>query len=65
MIMLQNLFRNRLHEHPCQRLYEAAVRQAYRDFGGRRFILAGTCAVLTGTPRENLVAAAETAQGFE
>jgi cytochrome b pre-mRNA-processing protein 3 len=28
MIMLQNLFRNRLHEHLGQRLYEAAVRQA-------------------------------------
>lgn len=38
-----------------------ATRQAYADFGDRRFILAGTCAILVGTPRENLLAATETA----
>ncbi len=48
---------------------ECAVRQAYDEFNDRRFILAGTCAVLTGTPRENLLAAtevaAETEQGHD
>ena len=40
---------------------ERMVRQAYADFGDHRFILAGTCAVLTGTPRENLLAVTRTA----
>ncbi len=35
-----------------------AAEKAVKTFGGRRFILAGTCAVLTGTPLENLQAAA-------
>jgi len=43
---------------------EQAVRRAYADFGGHRFILAGTCAILTGTPRENLLAATRTAREF-
>jgi uroporphyrinogen-III decarboxylase len=40
------------------------VRQAYRDFGDRRFILSGTCAVLSGTPRENLLAATAVSAQF-
>lgn len=32
-----------------------------RRIGSRRFILAGTCAILTGTPLENLQAAAAAA----
>lgn len=35
-----------------------AARRACALFGSRRFILAGTCAILTGTPLENLQAAA-------
>ncbi len=41
------------------------TRQAYEAFGDRRFILAGTCAILTGTPRENLEAVADAALAYE
>lgn len=43
----------------------ANVEAAYRAFGDRRFVLAGTCAVLTGTPRENLLAVTKTAATLE
>jgi uroporphyrinogen-III decarboxylase len=43
---------------------ERAVRQAYADFGDHRFVLAGTCAILNGTPKENLLAATATAREF-
>lgn len=43
----------------------AAVHQAYSDFGDRRYVLAGTCAILNGTPRENLLAATQTAVSYE
>lgn len=36
----------------------AAAESALADFGQRRFILAGSCAILTGTPLENLQAVA-------
>ena len=39
----------------------ADAEAAYRAFGDRRFVLAGTCAVLTGTPLENLLAVTKTA----
>lgn len=38
-----------------------AASNAYRQFGDRRFILAGTCGILRGTPRENILAVTETA----
>jgi len=41
-----------------------ATSKAYRDFGDRRFILAGTCGILTGTPRENILAVTETADKY-
>jgi len=42
-----------------------SAQAALQQFGGRRFILAGTCSILTGTPRENLLAVTETADRFE
>jgi uroporphyrinogen-III decarboxylase len=42
-----------------------AVGRAYENFGHRKFILAGTCAILTGTPRENLEAITDAALEFE
>lgn len=39
----------------------AAGERAVAEFGDRRFVLAGTCAILCGTPRENLAAAASAA----
>jgi len=44
---------------------EQAVRRAYAEFGDHRFILAGTCAILTGTPKENLLAATRTAMEYQ
>lgn len=38
-----------------------AVSNAYATFGHRRFILAGSCGILTGTPRENLLAVTKAA----
>jgi len=43
---------------------EQATRQAYAEFGSHRFILSGTCAILNGTPKENLQAATRTAREF-
>lgn len=42
----------------CTRMTQVAL----AGFGGRRFILAGTCAVLVGTPRANLLAVTAAAQ---
>ena len=41
-----------------------ATSKAYHQFGDRRFILAGTCGILTGTPRENILAVTETADRY-
>ena len=41
-----------------------ATRQALADFGSRPFILSGTCSVLTGTPRGNLLAVTAAADDY-
>jgi uroporphyrinogen-III decarboxylase len=41
------------------------TKRAYEIFGDRKFIIAGTCMILTGTPRENLEAVTKTALEFE
>lgn len=51
---------DQLRRGSAEQAAEATAR-AYRDFGDRRFILAGTCGILTGTPRENILAVTETA----
>ena len=43
----------------------AMTATAYEAFGDRRFIIAGTCMVLTGTPRENLQAVTQVALEYE
>ena len=39
--------------------------KAYQSFGDRKFILAGSCLILTGTSRENLEAVTSTASLYE
>ena len=43
----------------------AMTRRAIEQFGDRRYIVAGTCEILTATPRENLLAVTSTAAEFE
>jgi uroporphyrinogen-III decarboxylase len=39
--------------------------RAYRSFGNRRYILAGTCLILTGTSRENLMTVTSTVMQYD
>lgn len=41
-----------------------AVADAYETYGHHRFILAGSCGILTGTPRENLIAITQAAANY-